>query len=103
LIPGWQWYIGTGVYIDYIENQIAKEQDASQKIVQKIIIQVVLVLCSFYSFLCRGPGCLQQKLKRNLGLFIEFFRKSSLEELIIPIEQVREISLPTSFNGKSVF
>ncbi len=88
LIPGWQWYIGTGVYIDYIENQIAKEQDASQKIVQKIIIQVVLVLCFFLFLSLSWSWLLTTKIKKNLGLFIEFFRKSSLEELIIPIDKI---------------
>jgi len=34
---------------------------------------------------------------------IYFIRATPFIELIIPIEQVREISLPTSFNGKSVF
>lgn len=32
-----------------------------------------------------------------------FIRAAPFKEFIIPIEKVREISLPTSFNGKSIF
>jgi len=88
LIPDWQWYIGTGVYIDYIENEILEEQKASSEVVKKIIIQVVLVLCCFLFLSLLLSWALTAKMKKNLDLFLEFFNKSASEELIIPADKV---------------
>jgi len=88
LIPGWQWYIGTGVYIDYIEEQIVKEQEASRKVVQQIIVQIVLVLFLFLILALWWSWLLTTKIRKNLGLFLEFFRKSASEELVVPIDKI---------------
>ncbi len=88
LIPGWQWYVGTGVYIDYIENQITEAQLASKEVVKKIITQVVLVLCFFLVLSLLLSWALTTKIRKNLDLFLEFFTKSASEELIIPADKI---------------
>ena len=46
-IPGWDWYVGTGVYVDSIEDEIARQQKAIKKSIQDISFQVLLVLGLF--------------------------------------------------------
>ena len=87
-IPNWQWYIGTGVYIDYIEDEIAKEQEITKKALQKILTQIVLVLCLFLFVSLSFTWLLAGKLKRNLTLFLDFFQKSAAEKLTIPPNKV---------------
>ncbi len=84
----WQWYVGTGIYVDTIENEIIKQQDAFNKSVQKVIIQTALVLVLFVLISYVLIWLFAKKIKRDFDLFGEFFKKSADEQLIIPPENV---------------
>lgn len=95
LIPGWNWYIGTGVYVDSIEDEIASQQEAIKKSIYQISIQVMLVLCLFLLFSYLLIWLFARKVRNNFDLFFKFFKKSAFEQLTIPQEKVsfREFDL----------
>jgi len=84
----WQWYVGTGIYVDTIENEIIKQQDAFNKTVQKVIIQTALVLVLFLLISYFLIWLFAKKIKSDFDLFVEFFIKSADKQLIIPPEKV---------------
>jgi len=87
-ISGWDWYVGTGVYVDYIEAAIAQEQDNSRDKISKIITKTVVVLGLFLivSFIISWK--LAGKIKLNIALFLDFFQKSARNKLSIPADKV---------------
>jgi PAS domain S-box-containing protein len=87
-VPEWQWYVGTGVYVDYIEDVISRQQEVLNKSVQRIIIQTVLVLCLFLIISYILTWLFAAKIKNNLDLFLEFFRRSAFEKLTIQSDKV---------------
>ena len=84
----WQWYIGTGIYVDAIENDIIRQQDAFNKSVQKVIIQTAFVLVLFLLISYLLIWLFSKKIKNDFDLFVEFFIKSADKQLIIPPEKV---------------
>lgn len=87
-VPEWEWYIGTGVYIDYIEDEIARQQQLFSNSTRKITIQAMLVLSFFLSISYFLIWLFSKKIKNNFDLFEEFFNKSAVEQLTIQQEKV---------------
>jgi len=87
-VPGWQWYVGTGIYLDSIENEIATQQDAFNKSVQKVIIQTVLVLVLFLLISYVLIWLFAKKIKNDFSLFDHFFKNPVDKQLTIPAEKV---------------
>ena len=87
-ILDWEWFVGTGVYVDYIDAEIEEEKLIFDKSLRKILIEITLVLavCLCFSFLL--SWFLVTRIKINLDLFLSFFQKSATEKLIIPLDDV---------------
>ncbi len=88
LIPGWDWYVGTGVYVDSIEDEIASQEEALKKAIYQISIQIIVVLCIVLLFSYLLIWLFARKIRNNFDLFTEFFKKSAFEQLTIPQEKV---------------
>lgn len=87
-VPEWEWYVGTGVNIDFIEEEIARQQEISSKSTRKITLQALLVLGFFLLISYLLIWLFAQKIKNNFDLFVEFFNKSTVEQLTIQQEKV---------------
>ncbi len=87
-ITGWDWYIGTGVYVDYIEAAIAQEQEKSRNEISKIIVKTVVVLGLFLLISFGLSWLIANKIKKTLALFLDFFQKSASNKLFIPADKV---------------
>lgn len=87
-VSEWEWYVGTGVYIDFIEDEIARQQEISSKSTRKITLQTLLVLGFFLSISYLLIWLFARKIKTNFDLFVEFFNKSAVEQLTIQQEKV---------------
>lgn len=87
-IREWQWYVGTGIYVDTIENEIIRQQDTFNKSVQKVIIQTALVLVLFLLISYLLIWLFAKKIRKNFVLFDEFFQNSADNQLVIPQEKV---------------
>ena len=51
-VPGWQWYVGTGVHLNSIEALIRQRESENDQIIQYQIIQGLLTLTGLYLLLC---------------------------------------------------
>jgi len=100
-VEEWEWYIGTGVYIGYIEDLVIQKQQELKKTFRSFLKQSVLVLI----FLCLLSFALtlllSKKIEGNIKLFLDFFKDSAQKALPIPLDQTtfKEFhSLATSAN-----
>jgi len=87
-IPDWKWYVGTGVYVDYIEDIIVQKQTAKKKATQLFLFQCMaafIILCLFYFLVSL---LLSRKIKRNIRLFQNFFKESASNALPIQLDKI---------------
>ncbi|MBN2297330.1 MAG: cache domain-containing protein, partial [Deltaproteobacteria bacterium] len=73
----WNWIIGTGVYLDDLEEAIAAEQE---KYRHTVIRQILFILTLFISFIVISlliTRFISGKLQKGIDRFISFFRESA--------------------------
>ncbi len=87
-VPGWDWYIGTGVYIDSLEGEIARQQKDMNNSIREISIQVLLLLGLFLLVSNLLVWLFVKKIETNFDLFVDFFKKYAFEKRTIPPEKV---------------
>lgn len=73
-IPEWQWYVGAGLYVDGIEQEIAtksqKMVDEFLEILGKVFIFAFVIFWIFFFFINK----VNSKIKNDFLIFIDFFR-----------------------------
>ena len=82
-IPDLQWAIGTSVYLDEAEKDIAIMQAQLNKEIQVRFIYVLLIalgIVSLFLFLFRRFG---RRLENDINLFVSFFNQAAVSEGII--------------------
>ncbi|MCK5310552.1 MAG: cache domain-containing protein [Desulfobacteraceae bacterium] len=84
-IPEWKWYIGTGLHIDSIETVILEKKIKIKKDIGIMLFKGIGVLCIFFFISFFFVRFISKKMKKNLYLFTEFFKRSAHEAL--PIEE----------------
>ncbi len=96
-LPAWQWYIGTGLYIDDIDKSIhqAREQARSDLIwnITKICTVLLILWLAVYGLVAR----LSVRIRAMLQEFASFFNRSTLDQTDMPvdalaIEEFRELA-----------
>ena len=100
-ISDWEWYIGTGIYVDTIEKVIQKKQAALKRSIQTLLIKSSVTLCLFLLVSFFMAWLLSRKIKKNLDLFLRFFNRSATQSLPIENDQISFIefqSLAVSAN-----
>jgi PAS domain S-box-containing protein len=92
-VPEWKWCVGTGVYTDDIEQDIATLQAAlNAQTKAKILIFIITVVTAFALFLILF-NWLSNRLRKDLNLFISFFDRAAYSDKKIEREAVRFIEL----------
>jgi PAS domain S-box-containing protein len=76
-VPEWQWYLGSGVYLDDIETQIASEQAELDKRIGTSIRYVFLILLSLLVFIFLIVKFLSDRIAQNMRLFSGFFSNAT--------------------------
>ena len=72
-ISDWQWYIGSGVYVDEIDEAIAlRQSDLNRKIGANIRDALLILFCSFI-FIAVIVKFLSNRIYNNLRFFTDFF------------------------------
>ncbi|MCF6245739.1 MAG: cache domain-containing protein [Desulfobacula sp.] len=84
-IDEWEWYIGTGVSIDAVENEIIQKRLEVKRTIQALVNKSAGVLCVFILISFVLVRFISVKIKKNLDMFIEFFKRSASQA--IPIDQ----------------
>lgn len=82
-IKDWQWYVGTGQFVDEIDQSIAKEKIVLQSRVKRQIYQIAFLLCGMLLLIVLMIRFLSKKSKQNFERFFLFFSsKTDTGELL---------------------
>lgn len=96
-LPTWEWYIGTGVYIDDIENLLAEARQHAQN----DLVWNIVKICAILFLLWLGAYWLTARLNVRTRAMIEefsgFFNRSAEDQAEMPvgpldIEEFRELA-----------
>jgi PAS domain S-box-containing protein len=87
-LPEWQWYIGTGLYIDDIERDIAEYRRQSMNDllfnILKILASMLILWLGAFFLVTR----LDRKTRRMLASFSQFFARGEHDNLEIPVDEM---------------
>ncbi len=101
-VEQWQWYVGTGRYVDEIESllivrrQQLKEQLFSHFLQTGLLLLLLSVLCLFMVWIMAG------RLKKNIDPFTGFFHKAAtglvqIDEQTLDFEEFRLLAHDANF------
>jgi PAS domain S-box-containing protein len=82
-VPEWQWYIGSGLYLDEIETAIALKQSALEESIRSYIQKTILILSLLLILIFLVVKLLSDRIYHNIRLFKNFFRKASTDAIEI--------------------
>jgi PAS domain S-box-containing protein len=82
-IPEWNWYVGTGIYIDEIESAIEQKKAEVEKQILQHIFKIILILVIFVFFISFFAIQVAKKSKANIDLLTDFFAKAATESASI--------------------
>lgn len=87
-IKDWEWYLGTGVYIDTIENEVLRQQEEFRQSMNVIIRHSLVAL----TLLLLGSFCvtwwLSRRIQGNIQQFLKFFQRSASDKQMIQLNKV---------------
>ena len=78
-VPDWQWYVGTGVYIDEIQSLIDSRRE---QLKNEFRHHIVLIVSSLLLLIVTGLGMVlvvAKRLEKNLAPFTDFFHRASTD------------------------
>ena len=87
-VPEWQWYIGMGVYVDYIDAIIQKRQTIREKNLNSFLAQSASLLLILFLLSLIFNYILSRKIQYNVRLFLDFFRESAEEATLIDLKKI---------------
>ncbi|MBI9088820.1 MAG: cache domain-containing protein [Desulfobacterium sp.] len=87
-LPEWQWYVGTGLYVDDMEKAIAQMQKKTRNNIKAFFIHLFFVLGLICSLIWLFAHFLAIKLKNNIDMFTGFFEKAATQGLSIDPDTV---------------
>jgi signal transduction histidine kinase len=92
-IPEWELFVGSGVYIDDIEQGVTTLQAAlNAQTKTKVLIFIIIVVIAFALFFILF-NLLSNRLKKDLNLFISFFDQAAFSDKKIDREIVQFVEL----------
>jgi PAS domain S-box-containing protein len=87
-VPEWQWYIGTGLYIDDIERDIAEYRRRSMTNllynIGKILVTMLFLWLAVFMLVTR----ISRKTRRMLTTFSKFFSRGDSDQQAIPVREL---------------
>ena len=78
-IPEWQWYVGTGVYLDEIETALAQKRAAAGKEIAGHLGKILLVLAGMLLVVFVGSLIISGKIEKDLDMFSNFFNRAAID------------------------
>ena len=82
-VPEWEWYIGSGMYVDEIENEIALRQSELEGRIRTNIQNTIVILLSLLIIIFLIVKILSNRINHNLKLFNTFFKRASSDAIRI--------------------
>ncbi len=87
-IPDWQWYVGTGLYVDDMEKAIVQMQKNTRINIKSFFLHLFIVLGVICCLICLFVHFLAIKLKNNIDMFTGFFEIAATQGLSIDPDTV---------------
>lgn len=86
-IPDWEWIVGTGVYIDEIENVIAYKRQELYSSLQQHIARIALIFGLMLTVSFIAIYRIHAEIQKNFNIFFHFFERAAKKsEKISPEE-----------------
>ncbi|CAH2214889.1 sensor domain-containing diguanylate cyclase [Tepidibacter aestuarii] len=92
-VPEWEWVIGSGVYIDDIEENIKKNESVLKKQFEKEIkiVAILMIIIMLIATICIKS--INDKINKKIEFVVSFFERASKERIYIDIEELRYTEL----------
>ncbi len=87
-IPEWEWYVGTGLFVDDMEKAIVQLQKKTRTNIKVFFIHLFIVLGVICVLICLFVHFFAVRLKNNLDMFTGFFEKAATQGLSIDPDTV---------------
>lgn len=82
-LDDWKWYIGSGLYVDEIENEIEQREKELKQRIKGTILTISLILTSLLVFMLFLYKVFSTRIQKNLKLFAHFFDCASSDSIKI--------------------
>jgi signal transduction histidine kinase/CheY-like chemotaxis protein len=87
-VPEWQWMVGSGIYLEDINNIISQEHKKLKEEIKQNIIQILVVFGLLIILLLLIVKYIKRKTKEGFSVFSDFFNKAAQESTKINIEDL---------------
>ena len=85
----WNWYVGSGIYIKNVNDEIAKLRDTMLKEMQHTFFSIMIWLVVFSLLVWISYMYISRKISKDFNLFIEFFDSLVKNDELIDTKNVR--------------
>ena len=79
----WEWYIGAGVYVDEIDQEIAGRAADLNRRIKQTVLTISFILFSLFVLMFFLARFLSARIQKNLKLFTHFFDSASTDSIKI--------------------
>lgn len=88
-IPQWQWYVGAGIYLDDINEDILKLEDDIRHELQKTVLSIAILVLFFSLLLGVFYFYLSRKIKKDFRTFTDFFDSLASKDEMINLKNIK--------------
>ena len=88
-ISKWQWYVGAGVYLADINDDIAKLEKENRLEFKKTVLYIALLILFFSLLLGIFYFYLSRKIKKDFKIFTEFFDSLASKDEMIDLKNIK--------------
>lgn len=82
-IEDWQWYVGTGIFMDEIETAVASLKATQAEQIRRHYIKILITLVGLTTIILVLIRFIAVRIRRNLDSLTEFFQKAATESIKI--------------------
>lgn len=86
-VEGWQWYIGSGMLLNEIEEVILQKQGELDRRIKDLVKRIVSLILLFLVFVFIVVFLLSRKIRKNLEIFRTFFETAATEATLINVDK----------------
>ncbi|WFD10763.1 diguanylate cyclase [Tepidibacter hydrothermalis] len=92
-VPEWEWVIGSGIYVEDINENIKKNEailkNAFKKEIKTVTILMIVIMLILLLYLKK----INYRINKKIEFVVDFFERASEERIYIDIEKLRYIEL----------
>lgn len=76
-VPDWEWYVGTGVYIDEIETEVAEIEERQMEEIRRDMVRIISILLVLLAISFASALATSRMVRRGVVAIIGFFERAS--------------------------